>query len=150
MRIQTGNAAGFTLLELLVSLVIASLALTLVGPRLASVVPGVQLKTETNKVAALLKHARSRAIAEGNIIGVYLKKSEESSSLRQTNSARTYRWPESIRLEVEYKTRFRDKPNGVYFYPDGSSSGGLLTLSDGDRRFRIRVNWLTGGVRIND
>lgn len=141
---------GFTLLELLITLVIASLALSLVGPRLAAVIPGVQLKAETNKVSAVLKHARSRAIAEGNVIGVYLDEGEEGRSLRQTGNNRSYRWPDDIHLKIEQTLAVRGAPEGIYFYPDGSSSGGNLTLRDGNLSYTVSVSWLSGGVSTDD
>lgn len=141
---------GFTLIELLITLVIASLALSVVTPRLAAVVPGVQLKAETNKVSAVLKHARSRAIAEGNVIGVYLDEGDAGYSLRQTENARRYLWPKDIHLKIEQTLAVRGAPEGIYFYPDGSSNGGKITLGDSNRSYRISVSWLSGGVSIND
>jgi ribose transport system permease protein len=37
---------------------------------------------------------------------------------------------------------------GVEFAPDGSSTGGTITLRDGARVVRITIDWLTGRVRI--
>jgi general secretion pathway protein H len=38
----------------------------------------------------------------------------------------------------------------IRFYPDGSSTGGGVSLQRGRDRFDILVNWLTGGVAIHE
>jgi len=37
---------------------------------------------------------------------------------------------------------------GVRFFPDGSSTGGRLTLERGAFIWRIDINWLTGQVKL--
>ncbi|MCF5652136.1 hypothetical protein GIV49_21580, partial [Pseudomonas syringae] len=41
-----------------------------------------------------------------------------------------------------------DLGSAVEFYPDGGSSGGNVVVSDGDRRWRIDIGWLTGSVQV--
>ena len=38
----------------------------------------------------------------------------------------------------------------IRFNPDGSSSGGRITLADGSRRVAVGVDWLTGRVTVAD
>jgi general secretion pathway protein H len=38
----------------------------------------------------------------------------------------------------------------IRFYPDGSSTGGRVTLAMGERKFHVDVDWLTGQVEILD
>jgi general secretion pathway protein H len=38
----------------------------------------------------------------------------------------------------------------IRFYPDGGSTGGRVTLSAGERKFDVDVDWLTGRVAILD
>jgi len=37
----------------------------------------------------------------------------------------------------------------IFFYPDGSSSGGRISLQQGEREQQIHINWLTGEVDID-
>ncbi len=39
---------------------------------------------------------------------------------------------------------------GIRFYPDGSSTGGRVTLSLEGLQMRVDVEWLTGRVRITE
>jgi len=141
---------GFTLLELLIVLVISSLALTLVVPRLVAVIPGVQLKTETNKVAAILKHARSRAIAQGDTIAVYVSRDSDMPGLHQTGSENRYLWPSTIEFKLQQQREMGDVSDAIYFLSDGSSSGGVVQLWNDSGGYRILVSWLSGGVTIDD
>ena len=36
----------------------------------------------------------------------------------------------------------------IVFHADGSASGGTITLSEGERRVALRVDWLTGQVAV--
>ncbi|MGB8635652.1 MAG: type II secretion system protein GspH, partial [Rhodanobacteraceae bacterium] len=36
------------------------------------------------------------------------------------------------------------------FYPDGSSTGGRITVIRGQREWHINVSWLTGEVRTEE
>ena len=56
---------GFTLLELLVVLVIISIAAAFVGPQVAGSMSTLTLKTAAKKVASSLRYARSQATSEG-------------------------------------------------------------------------------------
>ena len=38
----------------------------------------------------------------------------------------------------------------IRFNPDGSSTGGRITLADGKRRMAVGVDWLTGRVTLAD
>ena len=45
----------------------------------------------------------------------------------------------------------RDARQGdIRFNPDGSSTGGRITLIDGQRRIGVGVDWLTGRVSVAD
>ena len=36
----------------------------------------------------------------------------------------------------------------IRFFPDGSSTGGRVTLMVGERSYAVDVDWLTGRVRV--
>jgi general secretion pathway protein H len=144
---------GFTLLELMVVLVIAALALGVVTPRLFAVLPGVELKTSAQNLAAMLRLARSQSIAGGKVISV--EYDNELPALRITDRPQVYSWPESIQLELQNKESLLQPVNQqqttvLYFYPDGSSSGGTVLVASDAGEYRISVHWLTGKVSFDD
>jgi general secretion pathway protein H len=38
----------------------------------------------------------------------------------------------------------------IRFFPDGSSTGGRITLRSGQREWHVNVSWLTGAITIFD
>ncbi len=42
------------------------------------------------------------------------------------------------------------KRGAIRFYPDGSSTGGRITVASGERKFLVDVDWLTGRVSIKE
>ncbi len=159
---KTAAQVGFTLLELLVVLVLATLMLSLVVPRFAAVVPGVELKSTAQKTASLLRYARSRAMAESRLIAIELD--PQIHGLRLSHRDAPVVLPDSIELtlsdtgslamghEILPPLSLDASAPGpsIRFYPDGSSSGGSLLLSGPSGRYRINVDWLTGRVHIDD
>ncbi|GAA3550294.1 GspH/FimT family protein [Zobellella aerophila] len=138
---------GFTLLELLVVLVIAMLALTVVAPRFSALLPGVELKTYSQQTAALLRLARSQAIGRGEEVALTFD--GETRETRMSDGV--YPWPENIQLQLPTAGPPRGpQEKKMIFYPDGSASGGMITVSSSSRQYLIEVNWLTGRVSIHE
>ena len=42
------------------------------------------------------------------------------------------------------------RKGSIRFYADGSSTGGRITVSSGERKYLVDVDWLTGRVSIAD
>lgn len=151
---STVRSAGFTLLEVLVTLVIMVIAVSLVAPRLGEALPGAELKAETRKVAALLRHARSQALVLNREIQIRLV--QEPAALSISTQAQPYLPPGEVHLALNpgrasEATEQADQPGKVIsFFPEGYSSGGSITLSREDgRRASISIDWLTGRVSID-
>ncbi len=138
---------GFTLIELLVVLVIASLGLTLMVPQFAGLIPGAELKAETRKIAAMLRHARSVAIVRGEAVS--FARQDEEGVFWLSTEAEPYRLPTAINLSLSVDQPVDDE-NKILFFPDGSSTGGALQLRDGTRQGEVRIDWLTGRVSSHD
>lgn len=148
MRFVSKRQFGFTLMELLVTMVIAVMAISVVAPRFSALIPGVEIKGETQKVAALLRLARSRAIANGEVISVV--QIEEPQAVEITGSNKLYTWPPSITLELSTEKNKGEERAEIHFFPDGSSSGGLVSLSSEELGYNVSVDWLTGRVSIHE
>ncbi|MDP5293437.1 GspH/FimT family pseudopilin [Oceanimonas sp. CHS3-5] len=154
MKLRTwsaGNkATGFTLLELLVVLTIAVLALAVALPRFAALLPGAELKSYSRQTAALLRLARSQAIATGDVVILSLDVKQRHTQL--SGQAKEHAWPSGVTLSLK-DTQTSRQPDGIaelMFYPDGASSGGTVRVASDNRQFRIRVDWLTGRVYFDD
>lgn len=145
---------GFTLLELMVTLVIIATLVGLVAPRLGGALAPIRLESEGRKVAALLRHARSQAVLRNQDAEVRL--GGEPPGLSLDAGEAPYRPPQSIQLElrggkVTAAEAAATAEATIRFYAAGGSSGGavILSLEDG-RQTAVNVDWLSGRVRVDD
>ncbi len=137
---------GFTLLELLVVLV-------LIGVLTAAVAPtflrdfNADAEFAATQVAAALRTARGRAISENaeTVMAVdiannrYVVSGQPASQLPEDLT---------IGLFTARSELFDDAAGQIRYFPDGSSTGGEVVVSDGRSTFRVRVEWLTGRVTV--
>jgi general secretion pathway protein H len=145
-----GRLKGFTLLELMVVLVIMVLVYSLAVPVFSTLVPGVELKSATRQLSAGLRKARSNAVTRKHESTLTLD--VEHRQFTVTDDQKKYTLPSELNLNLKTARREQLAPNigAIRFYPDGSSTGGSITLASGEVRYTIDVNWLTGQVMIVD
>jgi general secretion pathway protein H len=138
---------GFTLLELMIVLAIAVLGAAIVVPRLASS-SGAEIDAAARTIEAGFRQARGDAVATGAPVVVTLdlqrKRLGRGAVSRPLPDSLDYR-VYTARSEVASQTRA-----GVRFFPDGSSTGGRITATDGRSARHVDVDWLTGRVRVRD
>ena len=144
------RAPGFTLIELVVVLAILGLAYALVPPLFASARATTELKGATRQLAAGLRQARNYAVTKR--AEAVLTLNVEKRDFTVSGDARTYSLPRQLQLKMVTAQRevIDDKIAAIRFYADGSSNGGRITLTAGERSFEVDVNWLTGRVAIFD
>ena len=141
---------GFTLLEVIVVLVLAGIiyALMLAIPmRGASV---ADLKASARMLASGLRQAQSTAMVtrRDSLLSVDV----EAREFVMPGETEARKLPDNIDLKL-YTAQSEvtsDRKGSIRFYPDGSSTGGRITVSSGERKFLVDVDWLTGRVKIED
>ena len=141
---------GFTLLEILLVLAISSVLLVFVAPDLYRSVKGMTLPRATQELATALRHSQSQAVNAS--VSTSLSLNVKQRSYQLSDSHKIYRLPEELDLTLLTGSGFvRSSSTGaIVFYPDGSSSGGRISLQHGEREQQININWLTGEVDINN
>ena len=140
--------AGFSLLEMMLVLVVLVIAYGIASPLVANLNAG-DLKASTRTIASALKRARNEAIAERR--ETPLTFDLEARTVTIGGEPKPLQLPPKLDLQLytvqqELST---DKVAAIRFYPDGSSTGGRVTVGKDERRFEIDIDWLTGRVRIN-
>ncbi len=80
---RTRHRHGFTLLELILVLALLAIAVSIVTPRLSGFASGRAFNSETRRLLALTHAARSRAIAEGRPIVLWINTTERNYGIRQ-------------------------------------------------------------------
>ena len=140
---------GFTLVELLVALALAGLMYALVPPMFGAGMAGTELKSAARQVAAGLRKARGEAIHRHR--ESTLAVDVEAKSFRIGEAGKTESLPKRLDIKVlTADNEVRERVAAIRFYPDGSSTGGRVTLAAGERKFMVDVDWLTGRVTITD
>jgi general secretion pathway protein H len=142
--------AGFTLLELLVVLAVIALVMAIAAPRLVTPSSLAAKENAARHLAAALRDTRAIAVARNAEIDLTVDVAERR--YRIAGGA----WQSldgSLRLALyTAQSQLVDETQGaIRFFPDGSSSGGHLDVSqpdDGDEAVRVRVDWLTGTVDV--
>lgn len=138
--------AGFTLIEMLVVLAILALTATFAAPLLSSGSEGLHLLMASSELSSAFRMTRSAAITrntETNMMIDVDRRTFSSTVIPQRSFA-----PEiEAKLKFASGIRSGSSDGGFRFFPDGSSTGGDVTLSLRGRQARLCVDWLSGEVR---
>lgn len=142
------RAGGFTLLELLVCLALLALLAMVSLPQVSGSARGARLAADQRVVAALLREARERALAERQRVQVVVDLGNRRVTVE--GGRRTYSLSAVDHLAVETeKGRVTSGEAVIAFHPDGGSSGGAMVSEAGGAQRILRVDWLTGAVTLD-
>lgn len=137
---------GFTLIEMLVVLTILALTTTLIVPLVSGGSEGARLQMAASDLASAFRLTRSAAITRNTDMSLIIdvnKRTFGSAVVSQRSFA----------PDIDAKLTFAaglgsGRSDGRFqFFPDGSSTGGDVTLSLRGKQTRLCVDWLTGVVR---
>jgi general secretion pathway protein H len=141
------RAAGFTLIELLVVLAILGLALALIVGYKPPWSSTLGLRGAAAELASGLREARSEAILRNRPVSLDL---DLAGRRFQIGAGPVRQLPPALTLALLTVTGERRDGNigGIRFNPDGSSTGGRISIGDGKRALAVGVDWLTGRVSV--
>jgi general secretion pathway protein H len=144
------EARGFTLLEIMVVLVIGAMAYAVVVG-----IPGrgtsmADLKAAARTLAAGLRTAQTTAMATRRDAQLTLDLDAHEFLVPGVTEPRALPKEIELKLFTAQSEVTSDKRGSIRFYPDGSSTGGRITVASGERKYLVDVDWLTGRVTIGD
>ena len=140
------HSGGFTLLELMVAFGVAALLVALSIPAVGKLYQSMQYRQAVGEIKGALESARYQALMSGAAVDVLVQ--PESRELRVADG-RIKHLPERVSVSLMSAAQLQpDADTGVIrFYPDGSSSGGSISLMrDEVAGVRLDVGWLLGKV----
>ena len=108
------------------------------------------LKAAARALAAGLRHTRTEAISSNE--QQTLEIDAENRRFTMPGRKGGYPVPDSVGIELytAQSEQVEEKTGAIRFFPDGSSTGGRISLSAGKLKLHVDVSWLTGRVRILD
>ena len=138
------DARGFTLLELIVTLIVIAVAAGLVAPAIGRSTESLRVRAEVAGFSATFRHAREQAITTRQTFTVQVNLTNRM--LTVTTGEDEVRWTRALSKRVELRA---DTPGSlaVRFEPQGTSSGGEFHLMSGKIVYRVTVDAVTGRVR---
>jgi general secretion pathway protein H len=134
---------GFTLLELIVVLVILSLAATALVPLTLTSGRSIDVDAAARELAIGLRATRSAAIY-GNREAVF---TVDAAAGRYWSDAAPS--PKVLPARISAVLGGERSVGRIRFFPDGSASGGALVLRGDERAATIRVDALTGRASVD-
>lgn len=144
------SASGFTLVELMVVLVVAALLAGVAVPNMMPAIDAMRMRAAAGDIASALRHVRGQALSSGREATFFLD--VEKHYYRVSGRHKHYALPSSVKLGLftaEHELE-GDGGGSIRFYPDGSATGGRVTLLAGNKKNLVDVNWLTGAIVLRD
>ncbi|MDR2129460.1 MAG: prepilin-type N-terminal cleavage/methylation domain-containing protein [Burkholderiaceae bacterium] len=145
-----GAAAGFTLLELLVVLVLAAITVAVAGGAAYSAWEQASYRQALRDVARQLNQARQQSLEEGRFVAVtfdtgtrQLLVDGRAAPLAIADAVQIH-WTALERAGGDAAAAASNEKLIFLFNPDGGARGGQLALVRGARGVAFRVNWLLG------
>ncbi|MBL8299548.1 MAG: prepilin-type N-terminal cleavage/methylation domain-containing protein [Rhodanobacteraceae bacterium] len=146
---QPARQRGFSLLELIAVIVLVAIAVTVASVSITNSLGSAKIQAASRDLVAALRYTRGQAIVKG-----------EQKTLDVDLEAMSYKAPDKAevkfpdKIEVKLLTAqnelIHDKAGRIRFYPDGSSTGGHVSIIAGAREWRVNVGWLTGEVDLEE
>jgi general secretion pathway protein H len=146
---RSARANGFTLLEMLAVILLIGIAVAAASISVTQGLASARARAASGELAAALRATRTQAIvhADERHFDVDTRGNTWSGA-----SGAGVALPKGMRISIT--SAAGDAPNEhtgrIRFFPDGSSTGGRITLRAGQRQWHVNVSWLTGEVRVVD
>lgn len=108
-----------------------------------------RVRAASSELAGAMRATRAQAIVRGQEQNFDVD--TRANSYRNVKQ-QDVRLPKGLKVSIT--SAKEDQPNDhtgrIRFFPDGSSTGGRITLQSGKRQWHVNVSWLTGEVRVVD
>jgi general secretion pathway protein H len=146
---KVSRARGFTLLEMLAVILLIGIAAAAVSISVTQGLASARINAASSELAGALRATRAQAIVRGQEENFDV---DTHADTYRNVKQQDVRLPKGLRLSIT--SAKDDQPNDhtgrIRFFPDGSSTGGRITLQSGKRQWHVNVSWLTGEVRVVD
>lgn len=140
---------GFTLIELLLVIVIIVMSVSAVVSNIGSGNQTALLNGAVRDLASALRFTRGHALTHSKESSFIFNLKENTYQV--TDRDKVFKLSSDLEITLDIaQSQISGGTGGIRFFPDGSSTGGRITLELAEDKRQLDVNWLTGQVEIND
>lgn len=143
---RPASHAGFTLVEVIVAFAIAGLLLAVVPMALGKAVEGMRYRGLVGDIVGDLRSARTHAMLSGREVRFEI----DLPARRIGVGERIREVPDGLVVDAVLADAEIESPGkgAIRFYPDGSATGGSISVvrENSGSGVRVRVDWLLGRV----
>ncbi len=131
-------------------LAVLGLIMAIAVPTFMTAMPGARLRAAARDLGAELRVARSRAIVSNQETLMTVDLTNRRYQAQGVGKSRAL--PEGVELVMRTAQSevVGAERASIRFFPDGGSTGGRITLRQGERVYLVGVDWLTGRVTVVD
>lgn len=145
VRHRVQRDAGFSLAEMLVVFAVLGLVTGLAGLALEPARRNRQLAGAVLSLTKLAAMARDGAIRSGVSHHLIFGPSERTVLIPELGRQMRLPGEVTLALTTAVEIAASDQPS-ILFLPDGTGSGGRVTVTLGERSQTVHVSWLTGAI----
>jgi general secretion pathway protein H len=143
------RVGGFTLIELMAVILLLAIALTAVTFSFSKSIKSARVAAASRDLVAALRYTRGQAIVKGKQQVLMLDLDNNAYTAPGKSAVKL---PDNMHLQIETAAQEVTSANagGIRFFPDGSSTGGHISVLQDRREWRINVAWLTGEIELDE
>lgn len=106
-----------------------------------------RVNAASSEMAAALRATRAQAIVSGQ---EQVFEVDTAKRVYRGGDRREIRLPQGMQLSITSASQDQAgaTTGRIRFFPDGSSTGGHITLQRQQRRWTVNVSWLTGAISV--
>lgn len=140
---------GFSLLELIAVIVLIAIAVTVASISVGNSLGSARIKAASRDLVAALRYTRGQAIVKGEQKTLDVNLEDMSYTVPGRDAVK---FPDKIEIKLltAQNEVVNERTGRIRFYPDGSSTGGHISVIAGSREWRVNVGWLTGEVDLEE
>lgn len=140
---------GFTLVELLIVFTLLIVLSAILAPMLIPS-PARTLRAAAGEIATTLRETRRQAQAGQASRRFLIDTQSNEFGVEGSNAWRQLPDDVSATLTTGQSLITSDTRGGIDFFPDGSSTGGRVSLHMEQRSLMVDIEWLTGRIRVQE
>ena len=139
---------GFTLIEIVIVILLLSLILGLVSPTIINSIQRSKLNKVGSDLVAAIRYTRAQALIKNEEQGITFDLAESTYQIPVKNKVVNVPKLFDMKLITAATESDSDTTGTIRFFPDGSSTGGRITLKGENKTWVVNIAWLTGNVEL--